>query len=102
MCAACAWHRGREAAEYGKTLGQHYFGKCIRNGGYCEPVAALIATAAPTPDEPRIADPRERVLYYKAQGLSVRKIADALKAEGITLSKSAVDRIIQESKEAQI
>ena len=47
-------------------------------------------------------DPRERVLYYKAQGLSVRKIADALRTEGITLSKSAVDRIIQESKEAQI
>lgn len=47
-------------------------------------------------------DPRERVLYYKAQGLSVRKIADALKTEGITISKSAVDRIIQEQKEAQI
>ena len=44
---------------------------------------------------------RERVLYYKAQGLSVRKIADALKTEGITMSKSAVDRILQESKEAQ-
>ena len=47
-------------------------------------------------------DPRERVLYYKAQGLSVRKIADALRTEGITISKSAVDRIIQEQKEAQI
>lgn len=57
---------------------------------------------APATDEPHIAEPRERVLYYKAQGLSVRKIADALKAEGITLSKSAVDRIIQENKGAQI
>ena len=49
----------------------------------------------PTPN------PRERVLYHKQQGLSVRKIADALKAEGITLSKSAVDRILQEQKEAE-
>ena len=52
-------------------------------------------------DDDLTPDPRERVLYYKAQGLSVRKIADALRTEGITLSKSAVDRIIQEHKEAQ-
>ena len=45
-------------------------------------------------DDDLTPDPRERVLYYKAQGLSVRKIADALKAEGVTISKSAVDRII--------
>ena len=63
-----------------------------------EPVAALIATAAPKAGDP---DPRERVMYFKAQGLSVRKIADALKAEGITMSKSAVDRILQESKGAE-
>lgn len=63
-----------------------------------EPVAALIATAAPKAGDP---DPRERVMYFKAQGLSVRKIADALKAEGITMSKSAVDRILQEQKEAE-
>ena len=55
------------------------------------------------PPEPDDAppDPRDRVLYYKQQGLSVRKIADALKAEGITMSKSAVDRIVQEQKETQ-
>ena len=39
-------------------------------------------------------DPQARVLQLKAEGLSVRKIADALKAEGVTISKSAVDRII--------
>ena len=99
LCAACEWHRGREAAEYGKTLGQHYFGKCIRDGGYCEPVAALITNAAPEAgatkaDAPHVADPQARVLQLKAEGLSVRKIADALKAEGVTISKSAVDRII--------
>ena len=57
---------------------------------------------APTPEpEAQAYDPSERVLYHKQQGLSVRKIADALKAEGITLSKSAVDRILQEQKEAE-
>ena len=99
LCAACEWHRGREAAEYGKTLGRHYYGKCIRDGGYCEPVAALITNAAPEAgatkaDAPHVADPQARVLQLKAEGLSVRKIADALKAEGVTISKSAVDRII--------
>ena len=73
---------------------------------YAEMTTALKAHNAETAQiaddlSENMPDPRERVLYHKQQGLSVRKIADALKAEGITMSKSAVDRILQEQKEAE-
>lgn len=45
LCSTCEHHRARSNPKHGKLLGDYYHGKCIREGGLCDEVQALMAEA---------------------------------------------------------
>ncbi len=57
LCSLCEYHRMRNSSKHGKSLGQSYFGKCIREGGLCKEVAALIEAQKATQPEPMSGEP---------------------------------------------